>query len=190
MLKKSLCVIALAAVSLPSFAANTIIEMKTSSGNIEIELFNDKAPISAKNFESYVKSNFYKDTIFHRVIPGFMVQGGGFDVNMQEKANTQAPIKNESSNGLQNKRGTLAMARTNQPDSARAQFFVNLVDNDFLDRSARNAGYTVFGKVTKGMDIVDQIAKVPTRNYGMHQNVPVNPVKITSVTIKAPVVKN
>ena len=104
--------------------------MKTSSGNIEIELFNDKAPISAKNFESYVKSNFYKDTIFHRVIPGFMVQGGGFDVNMQEKANTQAPIKNESSNGLQNKRGTLAMARTNQPDSARAQFFVNLVDND------------------------------------------------------------
>ncbi|MCP5774201.1 peptidylprolyl isomerase, partial [Klebsiella pneumoniae] len=129
-------------------------------------------------------------TIFHRVIPGFMVQGGGFDVNMQEKANTQAPIKNESSNGLQNKRGTLAMARTNQPDSARAQFFVNLVDNDFLDRSARNAGYAVFGKVTKGMDIVDQIAKVPTRNYGMHQNVPVNPVKITSVTIKAPVVKN
>ena len=96
MLKKSLCVIALAAVSLPSFAANTIIEMKTSSGNIEIELFNDKAPISAKNFESYVKSNFYKDTIFHRVIPGFMVQGGGFDVNMQEKANTQAPIKNRS----------------------------------------------------------------------------------------------
>ncbi len=189
-LQKSLCVIALAAVSLPSFAANTIIEMKTSSGNIEIELFNDKAPISAKNFESYVKSNFYKDTIFHRVIPGFMVQGGGFDVNMQEKANTQAPIKNESSNGLQNKRGTLAMARTNQPDSARAQFFVNLVDNDFLDRSARNAGYAVFGKVTKGMDIVDQIAKVPTRNYGMHQNVPVNPVKITSVTIKAPVVKN
>lgn len=190
MLKKSLYAIALTAISLPGFAANTLIEMKTSSGNIEIELFNDKAPISAKNFENYVKSNFYKDTIFHRVIPGFMVQGGGFDSNMQEKANTQAPIKNESSNGLQNKRGTLAMARTNQPDSARAQFFVNLVDNDFLDRSARNAGYAVFGKVTKGMDIVDQIAKIPTRNYGMHQNVPVKPVKINSVNIKAPVVKN
>ncbi len=124
MLKKSLYAIALTAISLPGFAANTLIEMKTSSGNIEIELFNDQAPISAKNFENYVKSNFYKDTIFHRVIPGFMVQGGGFDSNMQEKANTQAPIKNESSNGLQNKRGTLAMARTNQPDSARAQFFV------------------------------------------------------------------
>ena len=154
------------------------------------ELYPETAPQSVGNFIALANSGFYDGLIFHRVIPGFMVQGGGFDVNMQEKANNKAPIKNESSNGLQNKRGTLAMARTNQPDSARAQFFVNLVDNDFLDRSARNAGYAVFGKVTKGMDIVDQIAKVPTRNYGMHQNVPVNPVKITSVTIKAPVVKN
>ncbi|MCO8042857.1 peptidylprolyl isomerase [Acinetobacter bohemicus] len=186
MLKKSLSAIALAAISLPGFAANTLVEMQTSSGNIEIELFNDKAPISSKNFEDYVKSNFYTGTIFHRVIPGFMIQGGGFDAAMQEKPNAKAAIKNESYNGLQNKRGSLAMARTNQPDSAKAQFFINLVDNSFLDRSAMNAGYAVFGRVTKGMEIVDKIAKVPTRNYGMHQNVPVTAVQIKSVTIKTP----
>lgn len=189
MLKKSLSAIALIAFSLPSFAANTLIEMKTSSGNIEIELFNDKAPITVKNFEEYVKSNFYTGTIFHRVIPGFMIQGGGFDLNMQEKANNKASIKNESDNGLQNKRGTLAMARINDPNSAKAQFFINLVDNSFLDRSPRNAGYAVFGRVTKGMEVVDKIAQVPTQNYGMHQDVPKTAVKINSVTIKAPSVK-
>lgn len=163
--------------------ANTMVDMKTSMGNIEIELFDDKAPISAKNFESYVKSNFYTGTIFHRVIPGFMVQGGGLEANMVEKS-TKAPIVNEASNGLKNSRGTLAMARTSDPNSASSQFFINVADNNFLNKSAMDAGYAVFGKVTKGMDIVDKIVSVPTGNYGMHQNVPKQPVKIISVQIK------
>jgi len=184
MLKKPLYAIALTALALPALAANSIVEMKTSMGNIEIELYNDKAPISAKNFEDYIKDNFYKGTIFHRVIPGFMVQGGGFDANMVEKPNNKSTIENESYNGLSNTRGTLAMARMNQPDSARSQFFVNLVDNNFLNRSPMNAGYAVFGKVTKGMDVIDKIAGVPTANYGMHQNVPLKPIIINSVSIK------
>lgn len=163
--------------------ANTMVDMKTSMGNIEIELFDDKAPVSAKNFESYVKSNFYTGTIFHRVIPGFMVQGGGLEANMVEKS-TKAPIVNEASNGLKNTRGTLAMARTSDPNSASSQFFINVADNNFLNKSAMDAGYAVFGKVTKGMDIVDKIVSVPTGNYGMHQNVPKQPVKIMSVQIK------
>lgn len=163
--------------------ANTIIDMKTSMGNIEIELFNDKAPVSAKNFENYVKSNFYAGTIFHRVIPGFMIQGGGMDANMIEKA-TKAPIINEANNGLKNARGTLAMARTSDPNSATSQFFINVADNSFLNRSAMDAGYAVFGKVTKGMNVVDKIVNVPTGNYGMHQNVPKQPIKIISVQIK------
>ena len=163
--------------------ANTMIDMKTSIGNIEIELFDDKAPVSAKNFESYVKSNFYAGTIFHRVIPGFMVQGGGLDANMVEKT-TKAPIVNEASNGLKNTRGTLAMARTQDPNSASSQFFINVADNNFLNKSPMDAGYAVFGKVTKGMDIVDKIVKVPTANFGMHQNVPKQPIKIISVQIK------
>lgn len=163
--------------------ANTMVDMKTSMGNIEIELFDDKAPVSAKNFESYVKSNFYTGTIFHRVIPGFMVQGGGLDANMIEKT-TKAPIVNESSNGLKNTRGTLAMARTSNPNSASSQFFINVADNNFLNKSPMDAGYAVFGKVTKGMDVVDKIVNVPTANYGMHQNVPKQPIKIISVQIK------
>lgn len=163
--------------------ANTIIDMKISMGNIEIELFNDKAPVSAKNFENYVKSNFYAGTIFHRVIPGFMIQGGGMDANMIEKA-TKAPIINEANNGLKNVRGTLAMARTSDPNSATSQFFINVADNSFLNRSAMDAGYAVFGKVTKGMNVVDKIVNVPTGNYGMHQNVPKQPIKIISVQIK------
>lgn len=163
--------------------ANTMVDMKTSMGNIEIELFDDKAPVSAKNFESYVKSNFYTGTIFHRVIPGFMVQGGGLDANMIEKT-TKAPIVNESGNGLKNTRGTLAMARTSNPNSASSQFFINVADNNFLNKSPMDAGYAVFGKVTKGMDIVDKIVNVPTANYGMHQNVPKQPIKIISVQIK------
>ena len=163
--------------------ANTMVDMKTSMGNIEIELYDDKAPISAKNFESYVKSNFYAGTIFHRVIPGFMVQGGGLDVNMIEKT-TKAPISNEANNGLKNTRGMLAMARTSDPNSATSQFFINVADNTFLNRSQMDAGYAVFGKVTKGMDIVDKIVSVPTGNYGMHQNVPKQPIKIMSVQIK------
>ncbi|MBH2002465.1 MAG: peptidyl-prolyl cis-trans isomerase [Moraxellaceae bacterium] len=163
--------------------ANTMVDMKTSMGNIEIELYDDKAPISAKNFESYVKSNFYAGTIFHRVIPGFMVQGGGLDVNMIEQT-TKAPISNEANNGLKNTRGTLAMARTSDPNSATSQFFINVADNTFLNRSQMDAGYAVFGKVTKGMDIIDKIVSVPTGNYGMHQNVPKQPIKIMSVQIK------
>ena len=119
--------------------ANTFVEMKTSMGNIEIELFNDQAPISSKNFETYVKSNFYTGTIFHRVIPGFMVQGGGMDVNLKEKA-TRPAIKNEASNGLKNTRGTLAMARTSNPNSATSQFFINVADNNFLNASPVDAG--------------------------------------------------
>ena len=166
-----------------SLFANTLVDMKTSMGTIEIELYDDQAPISAKNFENYVKSNFYSGTIFHRVIPGFMIQGGGMDVNMIEKT-TKAPIVNEASNGLKNNRGTLAMARTSDPNSATSQFFINVADNNFLNRSTMDAGYAVFGKVTKGMDIVDKIVKVATGNYGMHQNVPKQPIKIISVQIK------
>lgn len=182
---KQVLLAAAAAVSFNVWADNTIVEMKTSQGTIEIELFNDKAPISAKNFENYVKADFYKGTVFHRVIPGFMIQGGGMDAQMTEK-DTLAPIKNESSNGLKNSRGTLAMARTNDPNSAKSQFFINTVDNDFLNKSAMNAGYAVFGKVIKGMDVVDKIEKVPTSNRGMHQDVPQSPVLIQSVKIKAP----
>lgn len=164
------------------YAANPVMQIQTNKGNIEIELFQDKAPITVKNFQSYVKSNFYQGTIFHRVIPGFMVQGGGFDRNMVEKK-TQAAIQNEASNGLKNTRGTLAMARTNDPNSATSQFFINVANNDFLNRSGNNAGYAVFAKVTKGMEVVDQIVKEPTGNYGMHQNVPKQAIVIQSVQI-------
>lgn len=184
MLKQALFA-TVAAISLNTWADNSIVEMKTNQGTIEIELYNDKAPISAKNFEDYIKADFYRGTIFHRVIPGFMIQGGGMDAQMVEKQ-TRAPIKNESYNGLKNLRGTLAMARTNDPNSASSQFFINTVDNDFLNKSAMNAGYAVFGKVIKGMDVVDKIEKVPTVNRGVHQNVPQSLVLIQSVKIKAP----
>ena len=184
MLKQALFA-TVAAISLNAWADNSIVEMKTNQGIIEIELYNDKAPISAKNFEDYIKADFYRGTIFHRVIPGFMIQGGGMDAQMAEKQ-TRAPIKNESYNGLKNTRGTLAMARTNDPNSASSQFFINTVDNDFLNKSAMNAGYAVFGKVIKGMDVVDKIEKVPTVNRGVHQNVPQSLVLIQSVKIKAP----
>jgi peptidyl-prolyl cis-trans isomerase A (cyclophilin A) len=188
MLKKSLVAVAATCMSMAVMANNTIVEMKTSMGNIEIELFNDKAPISAKNFEDYTKAKFYNGTIFHRVIPGFMVQGGGMTADLVEKPSRPA-IQNESSNGLSNKRGTLAMARTNLPHSATSQFFINVVDNNFLDRSTNNAGYAVFGQVTKGMDVVDKITKVPTGRAGPHQDVPKQPVKILSVNIKAAAVQ-
>ena len=160
--------------------ANTLVEMKTSMGAIELELYDEQAPISTKNFKDYVKSNFYSGTIFHRVIPGFMIQGGGMDANMIKKQ-TKAPIINEASNGLQNIRGSLAMARTNDPNSASSQFFINVADNNFLNRNFNNAGYAVFGKVAKGMNIVDKIANTPTGRYGMYQDVPKQPVKIISV---------
>lgn len=170
-------------ISSHSVWADTLVEMQTNLGNIEIQLYDDKAPKSVKNFKDYIKSGFYKDTIFHRVIPGFMVQGGGLTANMQEKT-TRAPIKNEAGNGIANTRGTLAMARTANPDSATSQFFINVADNNFLNRSAGNAGYAVFGKVIKGMDVVDRIVQVPTSNYGMHQNVPKQAIKIVDIKFK------
>jgi peptidyl-prolyl cis-trans isomerase B (cyclophilin B) len=157
--------------------------METSMGSIAIELNEDKAPITVKNFLGYVDDGFYNGTIFHRVIPDFMVQGGGMEPGMKEKK-TKGQIKNESSNGLSNQRGTLAMARTNVPDSATAQFFINLKDNTFLDKSQSRdgVGYAVFGKVTACMDVVDKIKGVATGSRGHHDDVPVKDVTITSVT--------
>lgn len=159
-------------------AENPKVLLTTSLGEIEIELDAEKAPISTANFLSYVDSGYYAGTQFHRVIPGFMVQGGGFDADMQQK-DPQASIKNEADNGLHNVRGTLAMARTQVRDSATSQFFINHKDNAFLDHGSRDFGYAVFGKVVKGMDVVDKIAQVPTANRGGHQNVPREPVLIT-----------
>nr|WP_084517196.1 peptidylprolyl isomerase [Desulfatiglans anilini] len=156
-----------------------MVVLKTSLGDIQIELFPEQAPISVQNFLTYVKTGFYNGTIFHRVIPGFMIQGGGMTPKMQEKP-ARPPIKNEADNGLKNTRGTLAMARTQIKDSATAQFFINLVDNDFLDHGERDFGYAVFGKVVEGMDVVDKIAAVPTGSSGMHQDVPLKPVLIES----------
>lgn len=184
MLKQLVLATTLSLASLMAMAANSIVEMKTSLGMIEIELFNDKAPITVENFSTYIKDDFYSNTIFHRVIPGFMIQGGGMTADLTEKQ-TRPSISNESSNGLLNSRGTLAMARMNEPNSASSQFFINLKDNAFLNKTERNAGYAVFGKVVKGMDIVDKIAKVPTANKNFHQDVPVTPVEILSVKIKA-----
>jgi peptidyl-prolyl cis-trans isomerase A (cyclophilin A) len=158
-------------------AENPKVLLTTSLGEIEIELNAEKAPLSVENFLGYVDSGYYAGTQFHRVIPGFMVQGGGFDADMQQKQ-TQAAIKNEADNGLHNVRGTLAMARTQVRDSATSQFFINHKDNAFLDHSSRDFGYAVFGKVLRGMDVVDKIAQVPTANRGGHQNVPREPVLI------------
>jgi peptidyl-prolyl cis-trans isomerase A (cyclophilin A) len=155
------------------------VQLDTSFGKIEIELDAVKAPISTANFLAYVDKGFYNETIFHRVIPGFMVQGGGFNRNMTEKPNG-APIKNEADNGLHNVRGTLAMARTSDVNSATSQFFINHKDNDFLDHGGRDFGYAVFGKVVNGMDVVDQIANVRTATQSGQQNVPVDPVLIKS----------
>ncbi len=160
-------------------------KMETSKGTILLELDDEKAPETVKNFVSYIASGHYDGTIFHRVIDGFMIQGGGFTKDMNQKA-TQAPIRNEAANGLKNKRGTIAMARTMVVDSATSQFFINLVDNDFLDFTApttQGYGYAVFGKVVEGMDVVDAIAKVKTGYHGPHQNVPEEAVVITRVTV-------
>ncbi len=172
-----------ALTSLGALAANPMVELKTNQGEIVVEVFADKAPKSAENFVQYVKDGFYDGTVFHRVIDGFMVQGGGFDADLKQKS-TRAPIENEAKNGLKNERGTLAMARTADPHSASAQFFINLVPNAFLDYPSRDGwGYAVFGKVVKGMDVVDKIAKVQTANRGFHQNVPVEAVVIESASV-------
>lgn len=163
----------------------TKVKMTTSLGAIVIELDNAKAPVSAANFAEYVKSGFYDGTIFHRVIPGFMAQGGGFDTSFNQKA-TNAPIKNEADNGLKNDRGTIAMARTNDPNSATAQFFINYKDNGFLNHTSPTPngwGYAVFGKVVEGMEVVDEMAKQPTGNRGMHQDVPKTDIVIEKAEI-------
>jgi cyclophilin family peptidyl-prolyl cis-trans isomerase/outer membrane murein-binding lipoprotein Lpp len=167
----------------PVKAGNPVVVMKTSKGQIKIELYPDKAPVTVANFLTYVKSGHYNGTIFHRVIPGFMIQGGGMTPNMQEKP-TRAPIKNEAANGLKNDRGTIAMARTNAPDSATSQFFINVANNAMLNYvGPGREGYAVFGKVTEGMDVADAIVNVPRKNVGMHQNVPVEPIVIESITL-------
>lgn len=160
-----------------------VVVLSTSKGEIEIELYPDKAPITVENFLSYVDDGFFDGTIFHRVIPKFMIQGGGFTADMEKKP-TRGPIKNEADNGLENDVGTLAMARTSVVDSATAQFFINLKDNDFLNHGRRDFGYAVFGKVTGGMDVVEKIAAVPTGRRGGHQNVPTTPVVIESAKRK------
>ncbi|MBT8094745.1 MAG: peptidyl-prolyl cis-trans isomerase [Gammaproteobacteria bacterium] len=159
-----------------------MITIKTNHGDISVELFDEQAPLSCENFRQYVKDGHFDGTIFHRVIPNFMIQGGGMDENMTSKQ-TRAPIKNEADNGLSNERGTLAMARTMVVDSATAQFFINLSNNDFLDHGTRDFGYAVFGRVTDGMDVVDAIAAVPTGNRAGHQDVPVEAVTITGAKI-------
>ncbi|MBR0573845.1 peptidylprolyl isomerase [Pasteurella atlantica] len=163
-----------------------MIILHTNFGDIKVELNFDKAPISAKNFEDYCKEGFYDNTIFHRVIDGFMIQGGGMESGFIEKQ-TKATIKNEANNGLSNKRGTLAMARTSEPHSASAQFFINVADNTFLDHKSETMqgwGYAVFAEVVEGMDVVDKIKGVKTGNRGFHQDVPKEEVVITSVTVE------
>src|SRR5512139_836185 len=161
------------------------VRLATSMGDIVVELDAAKAPKSADNFLQYVKAGHYDGTVFHRVIPGFMVQAGGFTADMSQKP-TRPPIALESRNGLENRRGTLAMARTMAPDSATSQFFINVVDNAFLDQpNARDGqGYAVFGKVVAGMDVVDKIVAVPSGNRGGHQNVPLQPVVINKATLE------
>ncbi len=162
-----------------------VVELDTNMGAIVIELNEEKAPKTVENFLNYVKSGHYDGTIFHRIIDGFMIQGGGMDAEMNEKA-TNAPVENEADNGLKNDAGTIAMARTQDPHSATSQFFINVKDNDFLNHSGKNMqgwGYTVFGKVTSGMDVIEKMRGVPTGRFGMHADVPKEPVVINSATI-------
>ena len=161
-----------------------MITITTNHGDIVVELFEDKAPLSCENFRQYIDDDFFTNTVFHRVIPNFMIQGGGMEGDLGRKQ-TRDPIKNEADNGEKNLRGTLAMARTGEVDSATSQFFINLSDNNFLDHGGRDFGYAVFAKVSSGMDVVDSIATVPTANQGGQQDVPVEPVVILGVTADA-----
>ncbi len=159
------------------------VRMETNLGTIRLELYPDKAPKTVKNFLRYVDEGYYDGTIFHRVIDGFMIQGGGLDTHFAEKP-TRAPIQNEAKNGLKNLRGTIAMARTSDPHSATAQFFINVADNDFLDYPSQDGwGYAVFGKVVKGMEVVDRIKEVTTGNHRGHQNVPLEPIILEKAEI-------
>lgn len=174
-------------MSITSLAAETIkVKMITNKGDVVLELYPDKAPATVKNFVNYVEMNFYKKTIFHRVIKGFMIQGGGY-TNAQDRKKALSPIKNEADNGLKNDRGTIAMARTRDPHSATAQFFINLKNNDFLNftrKSINGWGYTVFGKVIEGMDVVDKIANVKTTQVAAQQNIPVDPIYIEDMVVQ------
>lgn len=174
-----------ALISNTAFAANPQISIETNRGEFIVELYPEKAPKTVANFLQYVNSGFYKDTIFHRVISRFMIQGGGFTADMSEKQ-TRAPITNEANNGLLNEIGTLAMARTGDPDSATAQFFINLENNQFLNYQSPSPeliGYCVFGRVLKGMDVVREIASTPTGNAGPYSDVPKSPIKIMQVKL-------
>ncbi|EMH4164643.1 peptidylprolyl isomerase A [Pluralibacter gergoviae] len=177
-------VLAMSAVMPAALAAKADphVLLTTSAGNIELELNSQKAPVSVENFVSYVNSGFYNNTTFHRVIPGFMIQGGGFNTDMQQKK-PNPPIKNEADNGLRNTRGTISMARTADKDSATSQFFINVADNAFLDHGQRDFGYAVFGKVVKGMEVADKISQVATHDVGPFQNVPSKPVVILSAKV-------
>jgi peptidyl-prolyl cis-trans isomerase A (cyclophilin A) len=172
-------------LALPVAAQAQKVKLATSAGDVVIELDAAKAPKTVENFLQYVKAGHYNGTVFHRVIENFMIQGGGMTPDMKEKT-TRAPIPLESRNGLNNDRGTVAMARTNDPNSATAQFFINVKDNEFLNaaRSRDGNGYAVFGKVVAGMDVVDQIRKVPTGAKGPHENVPLQPVVINKASIQ------
>jgi peptidyl-prolyl cis-trans isomerase B (cyclophilin B) len=179
-----LCGIASGAETAPK-GGKPVVRFETSMGNIQVELYPDKAPVTVKNFLAYVREGHYDNVIFHRVIRDFMIQGGGFTKEMKEKRTAHPPIKNEADNGLKNERGTIAMARTQVVDSATAQFFINTVNNDFLNhrgKTPQGYGYAVFGKVTEGMDVVDKIRAVPTGSFGMHQDVPKQPVVILKAT--------
>ena len=174
-----------------SIHAAPSVEFQTSQGNFTVELYPEKAPKTVANFLQYVKDGFYENTIFHRVINRFMIQGGGFERDLTEK-NTRAPIVNESNNGLLNETGTIAMARTADPDSATAQFFVNLADNQFLNYTSpdpEQIGYCVFGKVTSGFEVVQKIGLSPTTSMGRNADVPVRPIIIKSVKLLAEVAK-
>jgi len=169
-------------------AANPVVVLETSMGDITVELYQGSAPKTVANFLEYVKAGFYKDTIFHRVIKGFMIQGGGLDAQMKQKP-TRPPIENEATNGEKNLRGTIAMARTADLNSATAQFFINTVNNAFLDHRTETRdgfGYCVFGKVIAGMDVVDKIESSPTGNTGMYRDVPKSPIVIKNVKVKTP----
>jgi cyclophilin family peptidyl-prolyl cis-trans isomerase len=159
-----------------------VVSLVTSMGEIRVALRPEEAPITVDNFLKYVKAGFYNGTIFHRVIPNFMIQGGGMDATMTEKP-TRPPIRNEAKNGLRNRRGTIAMARTKDPNSATAQFFISVKDNHTLDFGIGGAGYAVFGDVIQGMDVVDRIVAVPTGDKGGHQNVPLTPVVLKSARV-------
>jgi len=184
-MKSILAAIAAFAVFGSAYAQNPQVQIKTSRGVIVAELYADKAPKTVENFLRYAKDGFYNGTVFHRVIDGFMIQGGGFDRDMRQKP-ARDPIQNEAGNRLKNLNGTLAMARTPNPHSATAQFFINVKDNDFLDfrePTPQGFGYAVFGKVVQGMDVVSAITKVATGNTGPHQNVPREPIVIEAVTL-------